>query len=160
MYKCLDCEHVFEDDEKATVFETLPGDIQTSELFFVCPKCGGDFEETRRCQKCLGEFLEDELIGGCYCEECLRDMLTFENFLEFATSGNGVDILEDFVFTKIFGLSDVPSESSPSLKIWCRIIYNHINQNIAMKIVEKYMDEFPTLWDDFAEYLYGKEVKK
>ena len=165
MYKCISCGHIFDEGEQKTIQENHPyGDTTAPEYFSVCPCCGCDFEKTKRCEKCGGEFLEDELFCGYYCKKCLRDALTTENFLWFATEDgqnvNKIDTLEDFVFTKVFGLSRPPAESSSNLKKWCRKIYMLLDSESTIKLIFEYMDEIPSLWDDFAEYLNEKEAKK
>jgi hypothetical protein len=168
MFKCHDCGHIFDECEAGTRNEyhsEVPGGAY--ERFMCCPSCGSDeIEETERCEKCGGAFLPDELLGGYYCDECLRAALDAESFLEFATTGTGnpseVDTLEDFVFMMIFGLKKAPDESGYSLKAWCKIIYNEAKQrgNILTQTIFKYMDLLPSLWDNFAEYLHEREVKK
>lgn len=166
-YICVDCGHIFEEGKEKTIVERHPyGDTTAEEYIAVCPACNGGFEEAGICKCCGGAFLEDELIGGYYCEECLRAAVDFDSFLDFATSGTDkpteVDTLEDFVFTMIFGLKEAPDESGYSLKAWCKVIYNEAKQHgdILMKTIFEYMDKMPSMWEYFAEYLYDKEVKK
>ena len=74
-YKCLECGHIFEDGEQATWREYM-GECHGSpayDEFCGCPLCKGDFEETKQCKICGGEFLEDELNGGCVCDECIEE---------------------------------------------------------------------------------------
>lgn len=165
MYKCLDCGHIFDDGEQDVIREyhrEIPGGFY--EEFAGCPICGGDFEETERCEKCGGAFLPDELISGYYCKDCLREALNAESFLEFATTGvksdTEIDTLEDFIFIKVFGLPKAPNVSTPSLKVWCGIIYDLMDKAILTAAIFAYMDSLPSLWECFAEYLYDKEVKK
>lgn len=165
MFKCLSCGHIFEDSEQRIYAEHHPyGDTTAAEYFSVCPVCGGDFEEAKYCKSCDGAFLADELIAGYYCKECLCASLDVESFLDFATTGvksdTDLDTLEDFVFLKIFGLPKSPDVSTSSLKAWCRTIYEKTDKNVLMFAICEYMDELPSLWDDFAEYLHEKEVKK
>lgn len=165
---CVECGNIFDECEAAVDFEyhsEVPGGAY--ERFVKCPCCGSDeIGESARCKKCGVEFLEDDLFGSYYCEECLKESLTFGSFLDFATSGTDkpteVDTLEDFVFTMIFGLKEAPNESGYSLKAWCKIVYNEAKRHgdILMQTIFKYMDSMPSLWDDFAEYLYDKEVRK
>ena len=164
MFKCAECGHIFEDGEQRTYAEHHPyGDTTADEYFSVCPVCGGEYEEAKSCKCCGGAFLEDELIGGYYCEDCLKSAVDFDSFLEFATSGadkpSDVDTLEDFVFTMIFGLKEAPNESGYSLKAWCKIIYGEAKKHgdILMKTIFEYMDKTPSMWEYFAEYLYEKE---
>ena len=164
MFKCTDCGHIFEDGEQRTFVERHPyGDTTADEYFSVCPVCGGEYEEAKSCECCGGAFLEDELIGGYYCDECLKAAVDLESFLDFATSGTDkpteVDTLEDFVFTKVFGLQYGPDESNEFLKAWCKTIYKEIDKTDLLNAIFEYMDDV-SLWDDFAEYLYAKEVRK
>ena len=72
-FKCLACGHIFEEGEQARWEETHGLDCQPYEKMSGCPICKGDFEETKQCKICGGEFLEDELLGGCVCEECVEE---------------------------------------------------------------------------------------
>ena len=73
-YKCLSCGHIFEDGEQARWEEHHPcGMGYATESFDGCPICQGNFEETKQCKICGGDFLEDELLGGCVCEECIEE---------------------------------------------------------------------------------------
>jgi hypothetical protein len=72
-FKCLECGHVFEEGEQAIWYEYHPYGMGTaSEEFSGCPLCKGDYEETKHCKICGGDFLKDELNGGCVCDECLE----------------------------------------------------------------------------------------
>lgn len=73
MYKCLECGHIFEDGEQATWQESR-GEFwgqPVSETMNGCPKCHGDYEETKPCVECGSEQLEEDLYGGM-CKECLE----------------------------------------------------------------------------------------
>lgn len=73
-YRCLECGHIFEEGEQATWYEHHPYGMGTaSEEFLGCPICRGSYEETKQCKICGGEFLEDELLGGCVCDECVEE---------------------------------------------------------------------------------------
>ena len=74
-YRCLECGHIFEEGEQATWREYM-GECHGSpayEEFSGCPICKGSYEETKQCKICGGEFLEDELNGGCVCDECIEE---------------------------------------------------------------------------------------
>lgn len=164
--KCHDCGNIFDECEAGTRNEyhsEVPGGAY--ERFMCCPCCGSDeIEETGRCKKCEGAFLPDELFGSYYCKDCLTEAMTAETFLDFATTGvnsdTDIDTLEDFIFIKVFGLPQSPDASTPSLKAWCRIIYEEMDKAILTAAVFSYMDALSSLWADFAEYLYDKEVRK
>jgi DNA-directed RNA polymerase subunit RPC12/RpoP len=73
-YKCLECGHIFEEGECASWYEHHPYGMGTaSEEFSGCPLCKGDYEETKQCKICGGEFLEDELLNGNVCRDCLKN---------------------------------------------------------------------------------------
>lgn len=165
MLKCLDCGHIFDEGEQDVIREyhnEIPGGFY--EEFAGCPLCGGDFEKTASCKKCGGAFLPDELFENGYCKDCLREALNGESFLEFATTGvttqTEVDTLEDFIFTRVFGLPECPDVSTSSLKAWCKIIYAEMDKAVLMPAIFSYMETLPSLWECFAEYLHEKEVKK
>ena len=72
MYKCLDCGHIFEDGEEKRYTENV-GEcfgFPAYQEFRSCPICGGDFEETVRCEICGEEHLSEELNGGV-CDSCI-----------------------------------------------------------------------------------------
>ena len=75
---CLDCWHVFEDDEVATWREYVgecwgrPAYEPTSG----CPKCHGDYVKAKKCEKC-GEYVPDyELDDDGICDKCNEDQET------------------------------------------------------------------------------------
>ena len=73
-FKCLACGHIFEEGEQARWEEHHPyGMGYAAEEFSGCPICKGDYEQTVKCRICDGEFLEDELNGGCVCNDCIDD---------------------------------------------------------------------------------------
>lgn len=65
--KCNECGHIFDDCERA-IWREAHG-----EMWSGCPICRGSYDETKQCSVCGGEFLEDELKGGCVCDECIND---------------------------------------------------------------------------------------
>ena len=74
-YKCLECGHIFEDGEEA-VWDDPRGEYWGQPCFETmsgCPLCRGDYEETKQCTSCQGEFLEDELEDGL-CEHCRGEL--------------------------------------------------------------------------------------
>ena len=171
MFKCTDCGHIFEDGEQRTFVERHPyGDTTADEYFSVCPVCGGEYEEAKSCECCGGAFLEDELIGGYYCDECLRDSVTCGSFETFAMDGideRQTSTLEDFVLRKLFDIDDsgeILTHSSYRLKGYFRSVYRRAaigttGENDLLEKIYNYMAEYK-LWDDFAEYLHEREVKK
>jgi len=80
-YHCADCGHVFEDGEQRVIrniLDYIDGKPLT-ELYYVCPECGRQYETAGTCRKCGGAFAENALVAGIYCEECLEQLMTEEN---------------------------------------------------------------------------------
>lgn len=71
MYICLDCGHIFETSRK--YIETHGLDSPPYEEWNGCPRCGGVYIETFKCDLC-GQYVEDEYIttnkGDIICENC------------------------------------------------------------------------------------------
>ena len=112
MYRCLNCGHLFEDSEEANIREAH------GEAFSACPVCHGDYMEVKPCEKCGGWFFEDDLFGGL-CADCIRERVTYENFLAYLMDTN---LLPDFMFGKFWD-SSVPKTISEKLKEDLRIFF-------------------------------------
>lgn len=82
MYKCLDCGNLFEEGEAKRVSEKM-GEAFGSPAYqdyYVCPCCGGDFEEVEPCKLC-GSY-EHIASGEEYCTDCKNDVLKrFQTFV-------------------------------------------------------------------------------
>ena len=168
MYKCLDCGHIFDEGEEKTYKETHGDLMGPAEYWKGCPICGGAFEKTVRCENCGAEFLPDELYADKWCDECLKEMVTYENFLEYISCGaendNECDLLEHFVITKIFNITEVPENSSYEFKKILREIYLRnvandklIGKGIFLKTIKEYVLEKECDKEDFAEWLVERE---
>ena len=111
---CVSCGNIFDECEAAVDLEyhsEVPGGAY--ERFAKCPCCGSDeIEEATRCDKCMGEFLPDELCGSYYCKDCLQEALTFESFRSFAEDYDStleeseVHTIEHFMTVYVYGVSD------------------------------------------------------
>ena len=74
MYRCLGCGHLFEDGEQKTYRENV-GECHGSPAYMdysVCPVCGEEYEEARRCKLC-DEYSNVE-TGEDFCEECRKEV--------------------------------------------------------------------------------------
>lgn len=167
MFKCANCGHIFDDGEAKVTREyhdEIPGGFY--EEFTSCPVCGGDYEETYHCEKCGGEFLWSELRGAYYCEDCLKDALTVDSFLEFAKYADGnsgeseVHTVEHFMMVWVYGVSD--KSFSRSSKEFRELMTEKFNQKAEtekgdfLKQIWMYLEDYKQL-DIFAEWLYDKE---
>lgn len=71
-YICLNCRHIFEDGEQIT-FQENRGEyfgVPCFKKISGCPCCGGEYEESKPCDICGSEHLEEDLNGGL-CDECI-----------------------------------------------------------------------------------------
>jgi DNA-directed RNA polymerase subunit RPC12/RpoP len=64
-YKCYDCGETF--NEPKTVKEPH------GEVLACCPYCNGSFNEAKKCRICGEYFFEEELNGGCVCDDCVEE---------------------------------------------------------------------------------------
>ena len=108
-YKCLECGNVFEEGEQARWEEHHPyGMGYAAEEFSGCPVCNGSYEETKQCAICGGEFLEDELNGGCVCDDCVeehkRDLKTC---YEIAESTEKQEIKINALLASVFDITEI-----------------------------------------------------
>lgn len=82
MYKCMECEHLFEEGEQKTWKEDR-GEFWGSpcyEEMSGCPLCDGEYDEAIPCKICggYGEMEDEEE----YCNECKKDVLKrFQTFI-------------------------------------------------------------------------------
>ncbi len=176
---CVSCGNIFDECEAAVDFEyhsEVPGGAY--ERFTKCPCCGSDeIEESRACKKCGGAFLPDSLFGSYYCEECLKEALTFDSFLEFAKDydknlcESELHTVEHFMLVWVYGVSDnnIKGSSSDFRALMMAAFKNKAAAHnraakfgVDCKFLEQiwqYMEDYKML-DDFAEYLHDKEVRK
>lgn len=72
MYKCIECGHVF-DEEDVAEWEEARGEYwgtPCSEKMSGCPVCHGAYEKVSRCEICGKPCIEDELNYGI-CDDCI-----------------------------------------------------------------------------------------
>ena len=143
-FKCLSCGHIFEDGEQARWKEHRPYGMGTaSEEFSGCPICKGEYEETKQCKICGGEFLEEELNGGCVCDECIeeckRDLEVCYKIAETATKE---EIKINPLLASLFDVDEIESilyQQLESVKdnIDCSIFINEDKDWFAEKLAEE-----------------------
>ena len=71
MYKCIECENLFEEGEQA-VWQEDRGEFwgaPCNEQMTGCPVCRGVYEEASECKECGRWFFQYELDDGL-CESC------------------------------------------------------------------------------------------
>lgn len=96
MNKCVDCGHVFSDEEMA-VWEESRGEcfgFPTAETNCGCPNCRGDFVELFRCELC-GEYVIEEQSED-FCGDCKKKTLQrFKKMLREQFSKEEIDLIAD-----------------------------------------------------------------
>lgn len=73
MYKCTECETVFEEPKTWKESRGEFWGIPCSETMCGCPECGEHFEEAIKCKRCGEWFFEEELNDGL-CECCYDEL--------------------------------------------------------------------------------------
>lgn len=174
MYKCLDCGQIFDDGEEEN-YKIYKGTHTNSKSpaysWNGCPVCGGVFERTMRCQECKSEHLRSELYADRWCSECLTEKLTYDSFLEYATSDT-IDtesgMLEHFMFIKMFNFPEryVPSVSSAKFKRvlrewYLRMVANEklIGDGELIDTIRDYALDTESDKEDFAQWIAEREAK-
>lgn len=168
MFKCLNCGHLFDEGEQAVKRDRHGFKDGPAEEYSTCPVCGyTDLEQTVRCRKCGGEYLEEEMHGHI-CDKCVSDYVNYDTFLQFATSSakysDEMDVLEDFIFHMVFDVQPT-TRSSYDMKMEFQDLYKRrvdcdklMGRHEFMDKINDYMRNWSTR-DDFAEWMEEQEVK-
>lgn len=104
VYKCLECDHLFEDGEEYRWME--PG----GERFAGCPICFCAYGEAYQCDRCGSYHLPDELYEGL-CLDCLKRLANSRNVAEWCETD--VLLAEQFYG---FYYGSLIADSSPALR--------------------------------------------
>lgn len=149
-YRCLDCGHIFEEGEQAVWEEHHPyGMGYATENFSGCPICKGDFEETKQCTICGGEFLEDELNGGCVCDECIEQYSKdFDTCYNIANQDKQ-EIKINGLLATIFDTSEIE-----------RILFESLNKDGEKIDCSEYIEEYIEQDKDWFADRLVEEVNK
>lgn len=160
-FKCLECGHIFEDGEEARWTEAH------GEQFSGCPLCRGEYEETKPCKHCGSEKLDDELYEG-WCEDCLREQITYDTFFDYCEANNDDHYLDIFVMSDLLGGMDCPKWISWDFHQLMIDTYKRRVANAKLLPVDDFlpdcirfiMDDDGSIGrDNFADWLNGKGVK-
>lgn len=181
MYICETCHAVF--DEPGTEKEKHDElDGSPCELFYVCPVCGGTgYEEAAQCEMCGEWKFGDELTEGHYCDDCLKEAITFDSFREFARQldgrnymkleySDGVSLMEMFVMNVVFGWNYYETKritsSSADSKYWFDTVYDRWAERGKRDKYLRRLDQIKyyifddeyTLKEAWAEWLYQRDA--
>lgn len=145
-FKCLECGHIFDYGEELRWEECVGtyGESPAFEKHSGCPLCKGEYEETKRCEICGSEHLDDELFGGV-CKECIDEYRKdFKSCYEISF-GEKEKIKINSLLASLFEPSDIEA-----------ILIKHIKTNCPDIDCSKYIDNDI---DFFAERII-EEVNK
>ena len=175
MYKCCDCDHLFEEGEQAVWYENQ-GEchgVTAMERFSGCPICQCDYEEVHQCKECGDWHYEDELYDG-WCEKCMRETINYDTFFEYCEANKGEQYLDIFVMSEFLGGMDCPKNISYDFHQLMIRLYREKVEGIRIDInlFGKSHDEFlgaciRFIMDDdgsigrenYADWLNKREVK-
>jgi hypothetical protein len=98
MFKCNNCEHIFESGEEKIVYERHGLECPPYEKIAVCPICEGNFREfeIEKCTQCENE---KNFVYNGLCEDCLIEMVDYENGLDYIIETKS---LAYFIFTYFY----------------------------------------------------------
>lgn len=136
-YKCLECGHIFEEGEEKLHIEPH------GEEWHGCPRCGGSYQETERCEICGSEHLEEELNCGI-CEECIDDHKHDFAYCYEISAGETEEISINALLASLLDASDIE-----------QILIEHIKERCPDIDCSKFID-YDRYW--FAQRM--KEVRK
>ena len=152
---CTECGHIFDEGEEMRWTEPH------GEPMSGCPLCGSTYEETKHCKHCYGDFAEDNLIAG-WCEECLKEMVTFDVFWQYLKD---VECVADFMFSCVWQ-SSVPNIVSDDLASVLELIFKayasyekRFRKTDFMKLCEDYVFEDYWTKENYAEWLNRKGIE-
>ena len=168
--KCTECGYVFDYEDAGGVRENhwLDGEYMGSEIFLVCPNCGGDFEDAGDCCECGEAFTEDELYEG-WCEKCLREAINYDTFFEYCEANKEHQYLDIFVMSELLGGMNCPD--NVSLEFHQLMIDTYKRRVADAKLlggkwqfladcIRFIMDDDGSIGrDNFADWLNKREVK-
>ena len=110
MFKCCDCGHMFKDGERKTILTDYGVHDGFYDTVAVCPVCNGSFEEVFQCKKC-GEWLCENEIHEGWCEDCLKEQITYQSFFDYCEANRHENYLDIFVMDEFLDM-DMPKKSS------------------------------------------------
>lgn len=134
--KCNECGHIFDDCERA-IWREAHG-----EMWSGCPICRGSYDETKQCKICGGEFLEDELLGGCACEDCVEERKRdFKTCYAIAETTDKKEIKINALLASLVGVSKIEAVLYHILKeaeyVDCSAFINQDKDWFADKLAEE-----------------------
>ena len=144
MYKCRDCERLFEEGEEIKMVETHGLEGPPYEVWYACPHChSNDFEETEMCNECHSDEFSEDIYEGL-CEDCAKNAITYELALEYIKETSS---LAEFFLCFYYGTSDNVVEINSSLE-------NELEKIYWAKIDADKQSYKNIFFDDVKEYIF------
>lgn len=133
-YKCYDCERTFNEPKFTKEAH--------GEVFACCPYCNGSFDEAKKCEICGEYFFEDELNGGCVCDDCIEEhKRDFETCYSIAETTEKQEIKINALLASLVSVSKIEAVLYHILKeaeyVDCSAFINEDKDWFAEKLAEE-----------------------
>ena len=133
-FKCYDCERVF--DEPKFMKEAH------GETLVCCPYCNGSFDKAKKCEICGEYFFDDELNGGCVCDDCIEEhKRDFDTCYSISETAEKEEIKINALLASLISVSKIEAILYHILKeaeyVDCSQFINQDRDWFAEKLVEE-----------------------
>lgn len=159
MYKCRDCEKIFDEENVMEIVETHGLECPPYEVWCACPHChSSDFEEAEMCEICGSYEFSEDIYDGV-CESCAKNAITYELALEYIKEKSS---LAEFFLCFYYGTAN-RVEVNRSLEIELEKIYKakidsdvQRGRRVFLNDIKEYMFNDLCEW---SKFLKRKEIK-
>lgn len=133
-YKCYDCERTFNEPKFTKEAH--------GEVFACCPYCNGSFDEAKKCEICGEYFFEDELNGGCVCDDCVEEYKNdFDTCYAISEIAEKEEIKINALLASLVSVSKIEAVLYHILKekgdVDCSVFINEDKDWFAEKLLEE-----------------------
>ena len=128
-YKCLKCGKIFDEPSEERELRGFVGGDYAYENMAFCPHCGGDFEETKKCELCGEEYGSDELHGGV-CIHCINEKREDFDAIYNISIGENISVEINALLASLLDPADINE-----------ILRKHIRENMSNVDCSAYIDE-------------------
>lgn len=165
MYKCYDCNAVFEELGQCSYHDNSPylpdGGVTFTDV--CCPECGEDNYDcdAKQCRECEQWFSDDDDFCAGLCRECAEDALTLESgiaYIEDEYNNEHNDMAKTF-YVEFFMDADCKRASTELIDL-CRKEWREYVKCPFVNPLDKLRD---FIFDDFSawcEWLEERDEKQ
>lgn len=146
MYICKDCGDTFDVAKSATEFQPYGNGYVAEPEHYVCPYCGGEFEEAQQCEIC-GEYCTSSDIHNGVCSYCLEEEFDdIDRLIQYSDSITKGGEINDFVK---WCFKNNTEKMNSALKEALKLYFS-LNKSIYAKFLTEYIAEDP---DNMADWV-------